>query len=49
MSGYIEERVRQGGLVDAIHAFLQKPFTGPELGEAIRSLLDGAARAPAPG
>ena len=48
ISGYIEERVRQGGLVDANHAFLRKPFTGPELDETIRALLDRTPRTTTP-
>ena len=45
ISGYADEGVRERGLVDRTHAFLQKPFTGEELARTIRALLDPAARA----
>jgi two-component system, cell cycle sensor histidine kinase and response regulator CckA len=39
MSGYTDETVNQRGLVDATHAFLQKPFAGAQLAKTIRDLL----------
>ena len=45
MSGYTDDAIRERGLVDETHVFLQKPFGGPELGHAIRLLLDRPTRA----
>ena len=38
MSGYTDDSISQSGLVDATHAFLQKPFTGKQLSAALHSL-----------
>jgi two-component system cell cycle sensor histidine kinase/response regulator CckA len=49
MSGYTDDTVNQRGLVDATHAFLQKPFSGEQLARTVRELLqedaDGCAAA----
>ena len=39
MSGYTDDTVNQRGLVDATHAFLQKPFSGEQLSRTVRELL----------
>lgn len=43
ISGYADETVNQSGMVDATHAFLQKPFTGPQLLKTMRELLRDSA------
>lgn len=43
MSGYSDETVNQRGLVDASHAFLQKPFNSEQLVRTIYNLLNPAA------
>lgn len=40
MSGYSDETVNQRGLVDASHAFLQKPFNSDQLVRTIYSLMN---------
>ena len=42
MSGYTDETVNQRGLVDANHAFLQKPFNSEQLVRTIHKLVDPA-------
>lgn len=42
ISGYADETVNQRGMMDATHAYLQKPFTGAQLLKAIRELLQEA-------
>jgi two-component system cell cycle sensor histidine kinase/response regulator CckA len=44
MSGYADDAIRERGLVDDTHVFLQKPFSGADLGRAIQGLLDRPAR-----
>jgi CheY-like chemotaxis protein len=47
MSGYTDDSISQNGLVDATHAFLQKPFTGKQLKAALHSLRRTTAMAEA--
>lgn len=42
MSGYTDEATRDRGLVDETHRFISKPFAISELGDMIRSLLNGS-------
>ena len=45
-SGYTEDELIRRGLHDPSVAFLQKPFTADELGDRVRSLLDGRPQSP---
>jgi len=40
MSGYTNDDMVRRGLLDADAAFLQKPFTAPDLARAVRATLD---------
>jgi hypothetical protein len=40
-SGYTDDAVVRRGLVNATHAFVQKPFTGDKLVRTITALMDG--------
>ena len=40
MSGYTNDHMVRRGLLDSDAAFLQKPFTAPDLARAVRSTLD---------
>jgi two-component system, cell cycle sensor histidine kinase and response regulator CckA len=45
ISGYAEEAVERQGVLVSGAGFVQKPFSGPDLLEAIRVLLDGGSGA----
>jgi PAS domain S-box-containing protein len=48
ISGYADETVEQGGMNDETHAFVQKPFTGPQLLKVLEELLREPAESAAP-
>jgi DNA-binding response OmpR family regulator len=45
MSGYTDDAVVRGGGLDAGTGFIQKPFSGEELGRRVRELLEGEVAA----
>ena len=44
MSGYSADIIAQGGVLDVQVNFLQKPFSGAELAEKVRAVLNPGAR-----
>jgi PAS domain S-box-containing protein len=46
MSGYTAEAAASRGIHTSGHAFLQKPFSGPDLARVVRDLLDASPSTP---
>jgi FixJ family two-component response regulator len=46
MSGYTDDIITHGGVLEAGLAFLQKPFTPAVLGKKVREALDAAVPVP---